>query len=159
MDKAENIRLIKAQALLPKEKKPYRMPKVSAKKLDNPEPKNEDLQKWFEERREEMTGLCAHCGGVSCKNSDKYYKRSAAHILPKNIFESVKTHPKNFIELCFWAPSCHTMYDNKLLDIMDLNCFHEVIEKFIAIYPDIAKKERKYIPDVLLQYVRNERDI
>jgi hypothetical protein len=28
-----------------------------------------------------------------------------------------------------------------------------VIERFVAMYPDIDKSERKYIPDVLLQYV------
>ena len=117
-----------------------------------------ELDRWFNARRIEMVGACAHCGGLSCKDSTQYFKFSIAHILPKNLFKSIKTHPLNWIELCFWNKSCHTNYDNKTLDITELNCFDTVIERFVAMYPDIAPKERKYIPDVLLQYVKNETD-
>jgi hypothetical protein len=112
-----------------------------------------ELTRWFEERRKELTGTCKHCGGKSSKHSDKWYKASVAHILPKRIFKSVATHPKNFIELCFWGNSCHTNFDNFTIDILDLNCFDEVIEKFVAMYPDIDKKERRFIPDALMQYI------
>lgn len=116
-----------------------------------------ELTRWFKERREEMTGICANCGNISCRDSEDYFKFSIAHILPKNIFKSVATHRLNWIELCFWGNSCHTNMDNKTLDIMDLNCFAIVIERFVAMYPDIDKKERRYIPDVLLQYVEVEK--
>lgn len=33
------------------------------------------------------------------------------------------------------------------------------LRRFVAMYPEIATKERKYIPDALLQYVKNETDI
>jgi hypothetical protein len=130
-----------------------------------------ELQRWFDERRKEFTGKCKHCGGRSFieavqregeddvafsgrkKNHDRYYKHCIAHILPKKLFKSVATHPLNWIELCFWNNSCHTNFDNFALDITELNCFDEVIEKFIAIYPDIDKKERRLIPEALRQYV------
>jgi len=163
---AEEIRRLKEKALLPKEKKVYRLNHVSHKTLERNAKEaieieqgkamttgGAELKRWFEDRRKELTGRCWHCGGRSCKDSDQYYKFSIAHILPKNIFKSVATHPKNFIELCFFNNSCHTNFDNKMLDIMDLNCFDTVIERFVAMYPDIDKKERRYIPDVLLQYV------
>lgn len=165
----QEIRNLKAAAGQPKPKAIYRIPNKSPKKLkQEAEAKSAlgnikdmegvvkgstELDRWFEERRMEMSGFCKHCGGLSCKEDDKYFKFSLAHILPKRIFKSVATHPKNWIELCFWSPSCHTNFDNYTLDIIDLNCFDEVIEKFVAIYPDIDKKERKYIPDALLQYV------
>jgi hypothetical protein len=118
-----------------------------------------ELNRWFSERRLEMTGKCQHCGKSSCNNSDQYFKFSIAHILPKKIFKSVATHPLNWVELCFWSPSCHTNYDNFSLDITELNCFDLVIERFIEIYPHIAVGERKNIPDVLLQYIKIQQDI
>src|ERR1700761_316449 len=167
---AEEIRNLKAKVLLPKEKKPYRINRVSAKTLERrakeaAEVENgkaltsagADCERWFEDRRKELTGVCAHCGGRSCKDSDQYWKFSIAHILPKNIFHSVKTHPLNYIELCFFNNSCHTNFDNKTLDVMDLNCFDTVIERFVSMYPAIDSKERRYIPDVLLQYAEIEK--
>ena len=167
MDRAENIRRIKEQAKLPCEKKKYTIPKKSAKKLKqeadektvNKASGGSELDRWFQARRKEMIGHCLHCGGKSCKYSDQYFKFSIAHLLPKNLFKSVKTHPLNWIELCHFDKSCHTNLDNHSMDITELNCYDLVIERFIAIYPDIAPKERKYIPDVLLQYVKNEADL
>lgn len=143
----KEIQALKEQAKEPKVKK--------AKKAI--ESGSAELTRWFKNRRAEMTGICAHCGDPSCRGSDEYFKFSIAHILPKNIFKSVATHPLNWIELCFWGNSCHTNMDNKTLDLMDLNCFAIVIERFVAMYPAIDKKERRYIPDVLLQYVEVEK--
>lgn len=158
------IQEIKSRAKEQKPVKRYTIPKVSKKRqklLDEQKEQRKgggsELDRWFAERRKEMTGLCSHCGDPSCKNSDQYFKFSIAHILPKNLFKSVRTHPKNWVELCFWNKSHHTNFDNKTLDIMELNCFDEVIEKFVAMYPDIDPKERKYIPDILLQYIETEK--
>lgn len=169
----EELKRIRENRDKPKEKKVYRLKPMSDKKKKELEEGKEttanekslkpsvsgnaELTRWFTDRRAEMTGICLHCGGKSCKTSDQYFKFSIAHILPKNIFKSVKTHPLNWIELCFWSPSCHTNYDNKTLDIIDLNCFDTVIKRFVAMYPDISAKERKYIPDVLLQYLEVEK--
>jgi hypothetical protein len=166
----EELRRIREDRDKPKEKKIYRLNRVSPKTLERKAKESEDIEKgkeltaggadlkrWFEDRRKELTGICAHCGGRSCKDSDQYWKFSIAHILPKNLFISVRTHPLNYIELCFFNSSCHTNFDNKTLDIMDLNCFDTVISRFVAMYPAIDKKERKYIPDVLLQYIEVEK--
>lgn len=169
----EELQRIRESRDKPKEKKVYKIPSVSKKRqkeIDEGKKvvKNKtalkasvsgsaELNRWFQDRRSEMIGICAHCGGKSCKNSDDYFKFSIAHILPKRIFKSVATHPLNWIELCFWEKSCHTNMDNNTLDIMDLNCFAIVIERFVAIYPSIDPKERRYIPDVLLQYIEVER--
>lgn len=161
----DEIRRLKENAKLPREKKKYYLPKKSAKKIKQDAEEKElrkvgggsELDRWFADRRKEMVGLCAHCGDKSCKDSDQYFKFSIAHILPKNLFKSVKTHPQNWIELCFWNKSHHTNYDNKTLDLMELNCFDTVIKRFVAMYPDIAANEKKYIPDILLQYVNVEK--
>ena len=116
-----------------------------------------ELERWFKERRKEMTGKCANCGGMSCKYKDSEYKRSIAHILPKAYFPSVATHEKNWLELCFYGKSCHTNMDNKMLDLTEMACWDEIVTKFCVIYPDIDKKERKRIPEILLQYVEVEK--
>ena len=116
-----------------------------------------ELQRWFLDRRKEMKGVCKHCGGKSCKDSDTYYKFSLAHILPKAYFKSVATHPDNWIELCHFGRSCHDNFDRHMIDIMDLNCFDEVITKFVSMYPSIAPIERRRIPEVLLQYIEVEK--
>lgn len=170
MDAADNIRRIKEQAKLPKQPKPRKpIAKKSKKKLKQETEERSiritggngsgELDRWFQARRKEMKGYCIHCGEKTTKHQDQWYKCSIAHILPKNLFKSVKTHPLNWIELCFWKNNCHANYDNHILDITELNCYDLVIERFIAMYPDIDPKERKYISDVLLQYVKNETDI
>lgn len=161
------IQAIKAAAGLPRQKKVYKIAKKSAKRLkQEAEGKIESkpkggkvLERWFDERRKEMIGKCMHCGGASTKKNNDYWIFSIAHILPKRLFKSVAAHPLNWIELCYFPPSCHANFDNNMLDITELSCFNTVIERFVAMYPDIAPKERKYIPDVLLQYVKNETDI
>ena len=168
MDRAENLRRIKEQASLPKQPK-IRKPiaKVSEKKkrqLQEEKATNKskgggEKERWFKARRLEMSGTCMNCGGKSCKHQDSWYQCSICHILPKNLFKSVATHPKNWIELCFWEKNCHANFDAHIIDITELNCYDVVIERFIAMYPDIDPKERKYIPDTLLQYVKNETDI
>jgi len=115
-----------------------------------------ELDRWFKEKRSQMTGVCANCGGKSCKDDDKYYKFSIAHILPKNLFKSVATHSDNWLELCFFGNSCHTNFDQHQIDIIDLHCFDSVIEKFVKIYPHIAKEEQRRIPPILIEYLKNE---
>lgn len=167
------LRQIRESRDTPKEKKVYKIPPISKKKqaeadratiaranektLSPAVKGSAELNRWFEERHKEMTGLCWHCQCRSSKYSKTYWKFSIAHILPKKIFNSVATHPLNWIELCFFGNSCHTNFDQFMLDIMDLNCFDLVIKRFVAMYPDIAPKERRHIPEVLLQYVEVEK--
>jgi len=187
------IRKLKEQALLPKTKKVYQIPKKSAKKIamEKLEQKVEivkpkkagwfdlkqdngvkagvgilsqaiennipyDINKWFFDRRFEMKGVCKHCGGKSCKDDDKYYKFSICHIFPKAYFKSIATHPDNWIELCFWSNNCHGNMDNKTLDLTEMNCWAEIVEKATRIYLSIAKEERRRIPSILLEYIKTE---
>jgi len=125
------------------------------KKPATPEEKEQavTLDEWFLARDKEATGKCKHCGGRTCKGDPLYYKHSVCHILPKRLFPSVATHPLNCIELCFWGNNCHANMDNNILDLTDMNCWNEIVEKFQKMYSAIDPKERRHIPDVLLQYV------
>ena len=114
-----------------------------------------ELDRWFKERHKEMTGVCMNCGGRTEKDKT-HYKCSVAHLLPKAYFKSVATHPDNWLELCFYNNSCHTNFDNKMIDLIDLHCFDAVIQKFVKIYPSIAPEERRRIPPILLEYLKTE---
>ena len=152
----EQIRRLKFEAELPKPAKVYSIPKKSKKRIEREQRSvvnDENLDKWFEDRRKEMTGRCKHCGGKSCKKDDKYYRFSIAHILPKAYFPSVATHEDNWVELCFWERNCHGNMDSLMLDLMDMNCFDLIVEKFQKLYPYIPKEERKRIPAVLMNYI------
>lgn len=149
--------------------------KVNKLILDNPDVKAPkeyaEMDRWFKERRKEMTGACQHCGGKTQMDIDvmvKFvkgigkivspnYKYSVAHLLPKSVFKSVATHPDNWIELCHFGKSCHKNFDDHYLDLMELNCFDTVIEKFVRMYPSIAPEEKRRIPQVLLQYIEVEK--
>lgn len=154
MDRAENIRKLKADALLPKEKKFYRLKQVSDKKREKDSgAKEESMWPWFLERRTEMTGKCMNCGDKTEKRNEQYFHFSIAHILPKRYFKSVATDIDNWIELCHFGRGCHTQLDNYFIDITELHCWDQVIEKFIRMYPRIDPSERKYIPPPLMQYI------
>ena len=115
-----------------------------------------ELQRWFERKHSEMKGYCKHCGGKTEKGKSTY-KCSIAHILPKAYFPSVATHEDNWIELCFYGKSCHTNLDNHMIDLIELNCFDDVIKKFVSMYPSIAPQEKRRIPNILLQYLEVEK--
>lgn len=115
-----------------------------------------ELNRWHEDRRKEATGVCVNCGGKSCRDSDDYFKFSNAHILPKAYFPSVKLHPLNNLELCYFGNGCHPQMDNKMLDLTEMNCWDEIVTKFVVIYPSIAANEKRRIPQCLLQYVEVE---
>ena len=117
------------------------------------------LWQWFLDKKVEMTGICAHCSGKTMlldKESETKFHYSIAHIFSKSLFPSVATHEDNWIELCYYSPSCHKNYDDGYLDLINLNCFDLLVKKAAKIYPFIAKEERKRIPPILLQYIETE---
>lgn len=141
----------------PKEEKTYRIPKVSEKKKAEMAAEKEgrgELDKWFEDRRKEMTGKCVFCGGKTQKHDDDTYKRSIAHLLPKreSMFPSIAKHPDNWLELCFYGNSCHTNFDNGIITwelLHDSKEWEIIVGKFKKIYPYIPENEKKNIPELL----------
>ena len=116
----EDIRRIKSEAGMPKEKKLYRIPAKSAKRIQR-EALEKELhkpdedsakEKWFKDRRKEMSGFCqCGCGRRSSKDDDRYFRHSCAHVFPKSKFDSVKLHPLNSVERAFWG-GCHSVMDD-----------------------------------------------
>lgn len=114
-----------------------------------------ELDRWFREVQKKLTGKCMNCGGKT-EAFTKHFKCSIAHILPKAYFVSVATHPDNFLELCFYNNSCHAQMDNKMIDLIDMNCFDQIITRFAKMYPFIAQEEKRRIPPILIEYLKTE---
>lgn len=160
----ENIRKLKEQAKLPKKHKPRKpIAKKSKKKIQQEAEEKKGgkdasaaKERWFQERRRELTGYCKNCQKPSFKKSDEYFRFSIAHILAKrkSMFPSVALHPENYLELC---GDCHRNLDDCMIDLTELSCWNEVVVKFQNIYPSIAPEERKRIPDILLQYINTDQ--
>lgn len=127
---------------------------ISTNKLED----NEALQLWFEEIKRREEPICWETGD----NIPISYMRAAtAHILPKkdNIggFPSVATHPLNYLILSPLNGShdkTHTWSKFQLMKVWPL-----AVERFKKIYPYIAPKERKYLPDCFLQELTEEEAI
>ena len=130
--------------------------KVVAEISNEPKKGNGELWRWFQSQRSKMKGVCSHCVSKTQKNDDKTFHYSICHILPKNLFKSVATNDDNWIELCYYNNSCHSNFDNNMIDIIDLNCFDEVVEKVTRMYPHIAPEERRRIPAILREYIKLE---
>lgn len=115
---------------------------------------NKELETWFNDRKPEMTGQCYECGGKTTKDDVKIWKHSMAHILAKSIFDSVKTHPLNFVELCYYGNSHHTNFDNNGYEYAKVNMpktYRLIVYRVSVMYPKIKEKDK--IPDVLLNDV------
>jgi len=118
-----------------------------------------ELDKWFEERRKEMTGVCANCGGKTGKDDDKFYRHSIAHILPKrdSMFPSVATVNYNWVELCFWGNSCHSKYDSSWEAAAKMRIWPFVIHNVNILYPKLTSEEKARLPEVLIQEINPEK--
>ncbi len=146
----------------PKPKKKYSIKKISKKvaaaKLEKKESGIVDNSQeiWFSARGEEMTGVCLFCGG----KTEYGLSVSIAHLLPKrkNMFPSVAKNPDNWLELCFYGNSCHDNFDTSMISLESLKeqpaIWNVIVEKFNRIYPFIAQKERRNIPSLLLQELK-----
>ena len=101
-------------------------------------------QKWFKNRRKEMSGKCScGCGEKSQKEDDKFFRSSICHILPQRLFPSVQLHMMNWIELAFWK-GCHTTFDEAGMERWpNMACWDEIKRKFKIIDAVIDPEEKK----------------
>jgi 5-methylcytosine-specific restriction endonuclease McrA len=106
-----------------------------------------ELDMWFRRRRMQMVGYCSECGRSTNKDSEKYFKWSICHIVPKSICPSVAKNYFNWIELC---QTCHQEFDNTFERASKMKCFHEAKTKF-QLFKELLPPEelRKVNPHLL----------
>src|SRR5574338_1098416 len=156
----ESIRKLKEDALLPKKKKVYFIPKISKKKQKKDREERQarngedtELQKWYKRiiASEEM--ICWNCGADLSWLSYGQKFSCVAHVIEKVSFPSVETHPNNYMILGRWACNCHGQYDSSWENASKMPIFKEAVDRFIIMEPDIS--ERSKIPDVFLHYIKD----
>ena len=148
------------------EKKHYRIPAKSEKKIAKEASEKEDgtdaaMDKWFLDGRKTMTGVCLFCGGRTEKENDKTYRCSEAHLFAKRETEypSIKLHPENRIELCFFGNSCHTNFDQHMITFEDIKyqnpeAWKVIVEKTKILYPCMTQKEKNKVPEILINEIK-----
>lgn len=146
----EEIRKLKEDALLPKTKKVYRIPKKSLKKIAQEKSEKENRvdgetqkEKWFQDRRKEMIGVCqCGCATKSSKHEDDNFRSSVAHIFAQRLFPSIKFHELNWVERNFWDGH-HTNMDNRSMDLWpNMADWDDIKEKFHNLVPLLTEQER-----------------
>lgn len=147
----EEIRKLKFEAGIPKQKKAYSIPKVSEKRkkalaIAAESGTDSGIDKFFATQRKKMVGKCLFCSHPTNKNDDEKFHFSIAHLLPKSIFKSVAVHESNWVELCFWGTnSCHTNFDNGNITwefLRDSKEWDVIAEKLHEVMPMVSEDER-----------------
>lgn len=144
MSYLEERRNMKLFGKKPDEKKPYSIPKQSEKKKKEIEEAkaagtDKEMDKFFNEQRPKMTGVCqCGCGEKSQKKDDTFFRHCICHIFPKSVFKSIATHPLNWVERKFWGGD-HTNFDEGgmdkwplMADWDDIKTKFRVLEKLLT---------------------------
>lgn len=102
---------------------------------------NVEQDLWYRARSLEVSNnqKCWECGRYV---PTKYVRAASAHILFKSIFESVATHPLNFLFLC-GANGCHEK-SHTIETFSKMTCFPIAIERFYLFEKEI-KEHHKYL--------------
>lgn len=154
----QRLQLIKIGKLpkeaVKKEKKPLKQKsdKKIAEEKEEKKVRGEDetmKEKWFKNRRREMTGTCqCGCSEPSSKYDDKNFRSSICHIFPQRLFPSIQFHHLNWVERKFWATattsSCHTNMDNKSMNLWpNFADWDDIKAKYHELVQCLTEEEKK----------------
>lgn len=130
------------------ERKVYKLNPVSEKRKQKLKEqagnmKVNKMDKFFEDARKKMQGICGcGCGEKSQKHDDTFYRHCICHIFPKSIFESIADHPLNWVERTFWGGH-HTNFDEQGMDRWPMYEDWEIIKnRFHVLAPLLTEEER-----------------
>jgi hypothetical protein len=107
------------------------------------------LQQWYSHIMATEEPVCWETGERINKEDELGWRGSIAHILPKNLFPSVATHPLNYMILKMWGGT-HTDYDSSWSKAKLMKVWPIAVERFLQFEKDIADNERKYLPNCFL---------
>jgi hypothetical protein len=153
LDDRRNLKLFGKKA---EEKKKYVIPKMSEKKKQAQASKGKEqteLQLWYEEIMNREDAICWETGKPIDKRNKLAWRGSIAHVLPKNLFKSVATHPMNYLILSMFD-GAHGTYDSSWEKASKMGVFGEAVERFLIMYPFIAGSEKRLIPDQFLKHLK-----
>ncbi len=150
-----------------KEKKKYVIPKKSAKreakekeqKIIQQETGNTetDLQKWYAEIMAKETPRCWETGEWIDTKDTFGWHGSIAHVLGKELFPSVKTHPLNYMILKMWGGT-HGQFDSSWENASKMRVWPHAVRIINILYPLLTKEEKSKLHsiEVILQEIKPE---
>lgn len=109
----------------------------------------EKLDTWYRQHVRLLTGRCWECGAIIVTSNYRIAKAAVAHVLPKEFFSSVETHPANYLELGA-ACGCHRKYDKSWNSAQQMKVFPLALLAFRQFQDAIAAAERRRIPACFL---------
>lgn len=147
----------------PKEKKVYRIPKKSAKKIkqeaeikkaNSVEGKEESLNEWFQRIAKKHTlggiGLCMECGAPI---PIEFMRHATAHLLPKKLFKSVATNDLNYLILGAGC-GCHDK-THRIDKFVQMKVWPEAAKRINALLPLLSYDELKFVSQQLYDALEN----
>lgn len=157
----ERMKLIKL-GLLPKEavaKKKKPLKKVSDKRQKELEVEKElrggcdtELQQWYAAIMKKEEGKCWETGERIDKNDTFGWHGSIAHVLPKNDYPSVMTHPLNYMILKMWGGT-HGQYDSNWENASKMKVWPYAVKIINQLFPMLTKEEKAKLPDIIIQEI------
>lgn len=159
----EFLQQLKANRGIPKEKKKYVLPKKSAKKLAQEKVEKEqrsegqqtELQKWYERIMQSEMPICWETGEKIDTGDKLGWHGSIAHILPKDLFDSVKTHPMNYMILKMWGGT-HGQYDSSWEKAAKMSIWPYAVRIINILYPLLTREEKSKLPETIIQEIKPE---
>jgi len=148
-DYGSTVAKAKPKGIAPKSEK-----KLATEKMEK-EQRGDDptkLQKWYSEIMLKEEPICWETKEVIDKEDEKGWHGSIAHILPKKLFPSVQTHPKNYLILKMWGGT-HASYDASWQSAQKMKVWPLAVKRFLEIEKNIAERERVYLPDCLIKHI------
>jgi hypothetical protein len=134
----ETIRLLKEQALIPKQKRIYTIPKKSAKKIEQEKitrtikpiinkANNEDLKEWFKYHMENSPKRCENCNANLNHLSNKDWYNCQHHILEKSLFPSIQSELLNHAVLGYYC--CHGQWHSSYQNAQEMPIWSELKQR------------------------------
>lgn len=99
----------------------------------------QELEQWFD-NISRLIGRHPFCMECNAFVPSKFYRHATAHIFPKSIFESVATHPMNYLILGAGC-GCHDK-THRLDTFSDMKIFGEAVRRFRLFEKSITEKHK-----------------
>lgn len=129
------------------QKKPLK--RTAIKKRFKPRKKKIDgIVLWYENRIAECTWICWECEVNGFSTIRNYQFAAQAHLLPKEHFGSVATHPLNYA--CLPATcGCHSRYDKSWMSASTMKMWPIALDRIMVLIPLLTEKEYRKLPDII----------
>lgn len=118
-----------------------------------PEEERRELKSWYEHGISISTWVCENCGDAIPNFSEEARYSAQAHLLPKHLFASVKTHPHNRLHLGNrFGCNCHDKYDLSFENAIRMPVMEIAVVRFDKLIPHISSSEVRYLPTLFRQH-------